>query len=108
MSTFHNLSILKLTSVLKTAHIEADQAHQKTEKNKKYNEEQKNAADQMLKCESEKYYQILNVKNSSLKEKIKTVYKKLTLLLHPDKNKYKYARETFESKQNSVTLFRII
>lgn len=62
----------------------------------------------MLKCESNKYYQILGVNNSFTKQKIKKAYKKLALLLHLDKNKYKDAKETFKSRQSSIESFETI
>jgi len=50
---------------------------------------------QVLKYESNKYYQTLGVNNSFTKQKLKKAYKKFALLLHLDKNKYKDAKEIF-------------
>ena len=58
---------------------------------------QKNAVDRVLKCEPNKYYQILGVKDPSPKEESKKAYKALALLLHPDKNKYEGAEEAMKS-----------
>ena len=74
------------------------------EAQRNYIEKQKNAVIRVLKCASNKYYQILEVKDSSTKEEIKKAYKGLSLLLHSDKNKYKDAEETFKRRQNSVIL----
>lgn len=44
------------------------------------------------------------MKDLCTKEKSKKAYKKLSLLLHFDKNKYENAEETFKCKQNSMML----
>lgn len=54
--------------------------------------------DRVLKCEANKYYQILGVKDPSPKEESKKAYKALALLLHPDKNQYEGAEEAFKSR----------
>ena len=73
-----------------------------------YTDEQKNAVNRVLKCEPNKYYRILEVKDPSSKEDIKKAYKKLSLLLHPDKNKYEGSEEAFKRKYTSVVLFEAI
>jgi hypothetical protein len=75
---------------------------------KGYTEEQKNAVNRVLKCGPNQYYRILGVKDPSSKEESKKAYKKLALLLHPDKNKYEGAEEAFKRRQNSVVLFGAI
>ena len=75
-----------------------------TEGQRNYTEEQKNAAIRVLKCAPNKYYQILGVKDPSTKEEIKKAYRRLSLLLHPDKNKYEDAEKAFKRRQNSVIL----
>jgi len=57
-----------------------------------------------MKCESNRYYQILELKNLCTKEKSKKAYKKLSLLLHLNKNKYENAEKAFKRRQNSVML----
>jgi len=52
----------------------------------------------VIKCGSNKYYQILRVKDPSLKEESKKAYKKLALLLYPNKNKYEGAKEAFKRR----------
>jgi curved DNA-binding protein CbpA len=57
-----------------------------------------------MKCGPNRYYQILEVKNPCTKEESKKAYKKLSLLLHPNKNKYEDAEETFKRRQHSMVL----
>ncbi len=57
-----------------------------------------------MKCGPNRYYQILGVKDLCTKEESKKAYKKLSLLLHPDKDKYEDAEEAFKCRQNSVVL----
>lgn len=75
---------------------------------KGHTEEQKNAVNRVLKSGPNQYYRILKVKDPSPKEESKKAYKKLALLLHPDKNKYEGAEEAFQRRQNSMVLFEAI
>jgi len=52
----------------------------------------------VLKCGPNKYYKILRVKDLSLKEESNKAYKKLALLLYPNKNKYEGAKEAFKRR----------
>ena len=124
--TSHDLIISQSTSDLNTSRLEADKARQQTEASqdavssntssddesdenqKNYINKQKQAVKRVLKCESNKYYQILEVNDSFTKQKIKKAYKKLALLLHSDKNKYEDAEETFRSKQSFIESFKTI
>ncbi len=124
--TSHDLVILQSTSDSNTSRLEMNKATKQTEASQDAassntfsddvsDEDQKNcinkqkqAVKRMLKCESNKYYQILEVNDSFTKQKIKKAYKKLALLLHSDKNKYKDAEETFKSKQSFIESFETI
>ena len=122
----HGLVISQSTSGSNTSRLEADKARQQAEASqgavpsntspddasgegqKNYIDEQKQAVKRVLKCESNKYYQILEVNDSFTKQKIKKAYKKLALLLHSDKNKYEGAEETFRSRQSFIESFKTI
>lgn len=73
-----------------------------SEGQKNHTNEQKKAVERVLNCGPNKYYQILGVNDPSTKQEIKKAYKKLALLLHPDKNKYEGAEEAFKSRQSSA------
>ncbi len=122
----HDLVISQSTSGSNTSRLEMNKATKQTEASqdavslntfsddasdedqKNYINEQKQAVKRVLKCESNKYYQILEVNDSFTKQKIKKAYKKLALLLHSDKNKYEDAEETFRSRQSSIESFKTI
>lgn len=94
------------------ARVEHDKARQKAEKaasddnQEDYTDEQKRAVERVFKYRPKDYFQILGIPDPSTKEESKKAYKKLSLLLHPDKNRYKGAVEAFKRKQDSVVLFR--
>ena len=73
-----------------------------------YTDEQKLAAERVLKCGASQYYKILNVPDPCPKEESHKAYKKLAQLLHPDKNKYPGANEAFQSRPNSGLFLRDI
>ncbi len=122
----HGLATPQSTPGPDTSRLEADKARQQAgasqgaappdtspdgasgEGQKNYTDEQKQAVERVLKCGPNKYYQILGVNDPSTKQEIKKAYKKLALLLHPDKNKYEGAEEAFRSRQSSIESFETI
>ena len=73
-----------------------------------YTDEQKMAAERVLKCGASQYYKILNVPDPCPKQESHKAYEKLAQLLHPDKNKYSGANEAFKSRPNSGLFLRDI
>ncbi|XP_049863843.1 dnaJ homolog subfamily B member 12 isoform X2 [Schistocerca gregaria] len=67
-----------------------------------YNKEQMEAVKRVKKCKD--YYEILGVSKDATDSEIKKAYKKLALLLHPDKNKCPGANEAFKAVGNAVAI----
>jgi len=62
-----------------------------------YTSEQRDAATRIQHCSKKDYYSILGLDENCSKKEIKDAYRKLSLLTHPDKNKYKDAPTAFNS-----------
>ncbi|KAG5437780.1 hypothetical protein PCANB_000493 [Pneumocystis canis] len=61
-----------------------------------YTQKQKAIVDRVRKCKHTAYYEILDIKKTADDSEIKKSYRKLALLLHPDKNAVPGADEAFK------------
>lgn len=67
-----------------------------------YTSDQEQAVKRIKKCKD--YYEILSINKDATDSEIKKAYKKLALLLHPDKNKCPGASEAFKAIGNAVAV----
>ncbi|KAF8418592.1 hlj1 protein [Tirmania nivea] len=70
--------------------------HNQGNQNRAYTAEQKAAVDRVRKCKSTDYYAILGVEKEVTADGIKKAYRKLALVMHPDKNGAPGADEAFK------------
>ncbi|KAL7270655.1 Chaperone protein dnaJ [Rhizina undulata] len=70
--------------------------HNQGRQGRDYTPEQKAAVDRVRKCKATAYYDILDVKVEATDGEIKKAYRKLALIMHPDKNGAPGADEAFK------------
>ncbi|RPB26662.1 DnaJ-domain-containing protein [Terfezia boudieri ATCC MYA-4762] len=70
--------------------------HNQGNQNRSYTAEQKAAVDRVRKCKGTDYYAILDVKKEVTADGIKQAYRRLALVMHPDKNGAPGADEAFK------------
>lgn len=74
-----------------------DEIPAKHKKATQYTSEQRKAATRVQHCAEKDYYGILDLAEKCSKIEIVKAYRKLSLLTHPDQNKYKDAENAFKS-----------
>jgi len=72
--------------------------HNQGNQSRPYTAEQKAAVDRVRKCQSTHYYAILDVEKEATADGIKKAYRRLALVMHPDKNGAPGADEAFKCK----------
>lgn len=70
--------------------------HNQGRQGRDYTPEQKSAVDKVRKCKPTAYYEILSIKAEASEAEIKKAYRKLALVMHPDKNGAPGADEAFK------------
>ncbi|KAL2155433.1 hypothetical protein VTH82DRAFT_175 [Thermothelomyces myriococcoides] len=70
--------------------------HNQGNQERKYTPEQEAAVLRVRRCNPTDFYAILGLERDCLESDIKKAYRKLSLLIHPDKNGHPYADEAFK------------
>ena len=70
--------------------------HNQGNQNRSYTADQKTAVDRVRKCKNTDYYAILDVEKSVTADGVKKAYRRLALVMHPDKNGAPGADEAFK------------
>jgi hypothetical protein len=74
-----------------------DEIPAKHTKATQYTSEQRKAATRVQHCAEKDYYGILDLSKKCSKSEVRQAYKELSMLTHPDQNKYKDAENAFKS-----------
>ncbi|KAI5837615.1 hypothetical protein DFP73DRAFT_600905 [Morchella snyderi] len=75
---------------------EKSREHNQGRQGRDYTPEQKAAVDKVRRCKATAYYEILDIKTEATEAEIKKAYRKLALVMHPDKNGAPGADEAFK------------
>lgn len=70
--------------------------HNQGQQNREYTPAQKAAVDRVRKCKPTAYYEILDIKVEATDNEVKKAYRRLALVMHPDKNGAPGADEAFK------------
>jgi DnaJ-domain-containing protein 1 len=55
----------------------------------------------VLRCSKDTYYKILKLDENALEDNIKQAYRRISKIVHPDRNKDIHAKKAFQSKETS-------
>lgn len=70
--------------------------HNQGNQSRTYTAEQKSAVDRVRRCKATDYYDILDIEKTVTENEIKKAYRRLALVMHPDKNGAPGADEAFK------------
>lgn len=72
--------------------------HNQGRQDRAYSSSQAAAVARVRKCKTTDYYAVLDIQTSATETEIRKAYRKLALVMHPDKNGAPGADEAFKSK----------
>lgn len=71
--------------------------HNQGRQDRAYTSAQASAVERVRKCKTADYYAILDIETTATESEIRKAYRKLALVMHPDKNGAPGADEAFKS-----------
>lgn len=86
------------TSSQKSSTDARNRDHNQGRQDRAYTSAQAAAVNRVRKCKSTDYYAVLDVQSTATETEIRKAYRKLALIMHPDKNGAPGADEAFKSK----------